>query len=516
MMVRECVLLMSMVSGAFSAAGQTFYGIEWQTSLGGSLAEEAYGVCTVPTGYLVLGGTASVDGQVAGNHGGQDLWLAHIDDSGVMTWQRALGGTNQDWGYGVASFTDGGCAVVGEVTSNNGDVSGNHGSLDAWVAHLDPAGELIWQRAFGGSGGDGAYAVAVMPDSGLMLTGHAKSSDGDVIGHQGAGIHSDFWTLRLSPSGELLWQSTIGGSLNDIAHGLEVLGDGGAIVVGETFSQDGQVVGAHGMRDVWVCRLSPDGELLWSTALGGSQDDIAYDVLATTDGGVLVVGETQSNDGDVYGGHGGRDAWVIRLGSTGGVLWQRPLGGSGNDYFSAVVQASPDSYLIAGRTTSVSGNVGGNHGMEDVWLALIGEPNTLLWQACYGGSLNDRGRAMVAAPSGGYVLAGASSSSDGDVTFNNGQTDFWVARLGDYTAIRAVADPLVQISPNPAIGMLKISLPIGQIAIVSLVDMQGREALRATAQGSIIWLDVGDLSPGIFCVRIELADGVVQRVLAIE
>ena len=110
------------------------------------------------------------------------------------------------------------------------------------------------------------------------------------------------------------WQKCLGGNSWDRAYSVQQTSDDGYIVAGYTDSNDGDVSGYHGGGDVWVVKLDRYGNIKWQKALGGSYDDKAYSVQQTSDGGYIVAGSTYSNDGDVSGNHGEDDVWVVKLG----------------------------------------------------------------------------------------------------------------------------------------------------------------------------------------------------------
>ena len=131
-------------------------------------------------------------------------------------------------------------------------------------------------------------------------------------GNHGDG-DADFWVVKLSSTGSLQWQKCLGGSRDDSAHSIQQTSDGGYIVAGFTDSNDGDVSGNHGGWDVWVVKLNSTGSLQWQKCLGGSDFDYAYSIQQTSDGGYIVAGGTYSNDGDVSGNHGDMDFWVVKL-----------------------------------------------------------------------------------------------------------------------------------------------------------------------------------------------------------
>lgn len=213
------------------------------------------------------------------------------------------------------------------------------------------------------------------------------------------------------------------------AQSIELTNDGGFIVAGSTHSDDGNVSGNHGMSDFWIVKLDSEGVLEWQKCLGGSGHDWAHSVQQTADGGYILAGSTESNDGDVTGNHGGQDFWIVKLKEDGELEWQRCLGGSSNDTASAVQQTIDGGYIVSGYTESNDGDVSGNRGNSDYWLVKLSSSGDLLWQKCLGGSDHDYSHSLQQTTDGGYILAGSSRSNDGDVTGNQGDYDFWVVKL---------------------------------------------------------------------------------------
>lgn len=111
--------------------------LEWQKSLGGSGIDIAFSIVqTLDGGYSVAGASNSNDGDVTGNHGGFDYWIVKLDEMGEIEWQKSLGGRNWSYAYSHQQSLDGGLIVGGRSTSNDGDVTGNHGDSDYWIVKL--------------------------------------------------------------------------------------------------------------------------------------------------------------------------------------------------------------------------------------------------------------------------------------------------------------------------------------------------------------------------------------------
>ncbi|OAA31353.1 hypothetical protein AT15_07600 [Kosmotoga arenicorallina S304] len=408
--------------------------IQFAKALGGSDEDVAFSIIqTRDGGYVVAGYTKSNDGDVSGNHGGFDYWVVKLDGTGATQWQRCLGGSSYDYAISIIQTNDGGYVVAGWTASNDGDVSGNHGYYDYWVVKLNNTGAIQWQKCLGGSYNDWAKSVYQTNDGGYVVAGITYSSDGDVSGNHG---YSDYWVVKLDSTGNIQWQKCLGGSYNDWAESIIQTSDGGYVVAGFTESNDGDVTGNHGERDYWVVKLDGTGDIQWQRCLGGSGDDYAWSIIQTRDGGYVVAGITYSNDGDVSGNHGYYDYWVVKLNNTGAIQWQKCLGGSSYDYAISIIQTNDGGYVVAGWTASNDGDVSGNHGYYDYWVVKLNNTGAIQWQKCLGGSSYDFVYSIIQTNDGGYVVAGYTDSNDGDVSGNHGGLDYWVVKLDSTGAIQ--------------------------------------------------------------------------------
>jgi len=410
--------------------------MQWQRCIGGSSGEFGYRVQMATDGGYVVGGfTMSTDGDVTGNHGARDYWMAKVDAGGNLIWQHCYGGTEIETAYGLTAMPDGGWVLCGTTQSTDGDAGdcsmGPGGN--AWVVRTDALGELIWQTCLGGSGNYGAGftdAVAT-PDEGLVLAGGTGYMDGIGVGNHGG---SDFLLVELDASGALEWSHCYGGSGYEGANAIKPTSDGGYVVAGTISGPaDGDVdTGDDG--GIWVIKTAADGVLTWNRRMGGlggpGQGDEVRDIVQTPDGGYLVVGSTGSNGGDVSGNHGGYDAWLVKLDASGAMVQQRCFGGTDTDYAYRIAYAGSGRYVIVGLSASNDGDVSGNHGSGDIWVFMLDPDFNLLWQKCLGGSMAEYGFGIARTADNGTIITGYTGSNDGDVSGNHGSLDAWVVKLG--------------------------------------------------------------------------------------
>lgn len=473
--------------------------IQWQKSLGGSSVDAALSIQqTTDGGYIVAGHSYSNDGDVSGNHGLYDYWIVKLNNTGDIQWQKSLGGSGRETAYSIQQTTDGGYILAGDSESNDGDVTGNHGGTDYWVVKLDSAGSIVWEKSLGGTLYDVAHSIFQTSDGGYVVAGESYSNDGDVTGNHGSG---DYWVVKLDHTGDIQWQKSLGGSDRDVAHSIRQTADGGYIVAGGSESNDGDVSGNHGDYDFWIVKLNEVGDIQWQKSLGGSDFDWARSIQQTADGGYIVAGWSESNSGDVSGNHGLYDYWVVKLNNVGDIQWQKSLGGSDYERARSIEQTTDGGYIVAGFSASNDGDVSGNHGSYDHWVVKLDHVGDIQWQKSLGGSGNDRAYSAQQTADGGYIVAGQSKSNDGDVTGNHGYSDYWVVKLYPDNLGITEYSPQIAVYPNPVTTVLNISAnePVKSVTVYNLL---GQKVMSSSHFEATLQLDISGLPAGLYFMEI--------------
>ena len=349
--------------------------ILWQKTLGGSNIEVGHSIQqTKDGGYIVAGFTLSNDGDVSGNKGLVDCWVVKLNNTGVIQWQKTFGGSKEDRTHFIQQTQEGGYILAGYTNSSDWDVSSNHGLTDFWVVKLTTTGIIEWEKALGGTGVDEAYSITQTTDGGFLVTGTTRSNNGDVSGNNG---NQDFWTVKLTNSGTIEWQKALGGSGADDGRLGYQTNDGGYLIAGTQGSGDGQISESQGKTDYWVVKLNHTGDILWEKSLGGSDEDGLNAMQATNDGGCILAGFTQSKDGDVMNNDVIADIWVVSLDSVGGIKWSKTFGGTEAEFAGNIQKTMDGGYVIAGSAESNDGDVSGNHGSSDFWIVKLSPESSL-------------------------------------------------------------------------------------------------------------------------------------------
>jgi hypothetical protein len=387
--------------------------IKTRNAYGGTDMDEFYSVvATDDGGYIAVGTTNSKNGDVSGLHGNwEDAWVIKIDAKGDKVWQKTLGGSDRDGALNIIKTNDGNFLILAGAGSVDGDLTGlgdgawlikmgkngnviwqkrvsnagaaaiipaagggymllgnansSSGFSDYQVTKITDDGNKIWQKTYGGTGADAAYSIVAASDNGYIIAGSAQSNDGDVTGNHG---FDDFWIVKIDDNGNKVWQKSYGGTNVEFCNSITKTNDGGYVIAGITESNDGDVSGNHGSSDNWVIKIDAAGNKVWQKTLGGSNQERAYHILSTSDGGLLVSGLTWSSDGDVASFHGATDAWVVKLGSNGNKIWEKTLGGTDEEWINFALEVTPNNYVLVGATFSDDIDVVGLHGYGDAWL----------------------------------------------------------------------------------------------------------------------------------------------------
>jgi hypothetical protein len=285
--------------------------------------------------------------------------------------------------------------------------------------------QFFWQKLYGGMRDEHGMAVAPVAGGGYLIAGTSESTDGDVGRNNGL---TDMWVVKLNADRSIAWQKVFGGSGSDGATSIAALADGSCVVAGYTSSTNGDGTGNHGSTDYFIYKLDAGGNVVWKRILGGTAGDMANAVIATSNG-FVVAGYSSSTNGDVTGNHGLSDYWIVWLDANGTLIRQRSYGGYDYDQANSITSTADGGYMVAGGTMSTDGDVTGNNGSYDYWILKLNATGDIEWQKSYGGSGSDKPQSIAAAKDGGYYIAGNSNSNNGDVTGNHGNDDYWVVKL---------------------------------------------------------------------------------------
>jgi hypothetical protein len=361
----------------------------YSTYLGGSLDEVGQSIAVDSAGSVyVTGYTGSPDFPTvnpiqATNHGIHDAFVTKISpDGSALTYSTYLGGSSDDYGWGIAVDSAGNAHVTGDTPSRDFPVVNaiqptfhEGANFNSFVSEINAAGSaLIYSTYWGGSGGEGGSRVAVDQAGNTYIGGYTFSPDFptvNAIQPTYAG-NVDAYLTKLSPDGQKVIYSTfLGGSGFEYGWDVAVDSAGNAYMTGFTQSTDFPTTHAlqptnHGNTNAFVAKINPTGNaFVFSTYLGGSDTDLGTSIAADSSGNSYVGGYAKSTDFPTAHAiqptnHGGFDAFVAKISGNGGaLLYSTYLGGTANESeFDAgyrdlgIAVDSAGSAYVAGTTKS--------------------------------------------------------------------------------------------------------------------------------------------------------------------
>jgi hypothetical protein len=294
--------------------------MEWEQTFGSSGDDYAQSVQQTADGGYIIAGTTNSYGA-----GGSDFYLVKADASGNMEWDSTFGSSGFEVAYSVQQTTDDGYIILGETQFYGA------GGSDFYLVKADASGNMEWQQTFGGSDGDYAKSVQQTTDGGYIMTGYTTSY---------AAVNADFYLVKADASGNMEWDSTFGANNDNLGYSVQQTTDGGYIIGGQTANYSADWYG------VYLVKADALGNLEWDSAFGNGDYDDAYSVQQTADGGYIIGGVTWS-----YGAGEG-DFYLIKTDTSGNMEWQKTIGGSEDEYAWAVRQTTDGGYIVAGETWS--------------------------------------------------------------------------------------------------------------------------------------------------------------------
>jgi hypothetical protein len=257
--------------------------------------------------------------------GKNDIYLIRLDSLGNVLWERTYGGTENDFGRSVQVTSDNGFIICGTTDSYGAGYS------DLYLIRTNEAGDTLWTRTFGGSGGESGMAVRQTADGGFIAIGSTGSF--------GTG-YSSIYAVRVNAAGDSIWAKTYGGTRADFGSGIEIAFDGGFLFSGWTASY------GAGFYDAYLVKTDTDGNFLWHRTYGGEREDRAYSVQLALDGGYILTGTMEGSGTRLL------DIYVIKTDPSGFAVWEQTYGGSKSDYGRLIFQEAGRDYMLIGDTYS--------------------------------------------------------------------------------------------------------------------------------------------------------------------
>jgi hypothetical protein len=355
--------------------------VQWQNSIGGSGDDILSFIQQTSDGGYILGGSSisPVSGdKTETSLFYNDYWVVKLDTAGNIQWQRTVVKSGDDNLTSLQQTSDGGYILGGYSNAAMFDDKSEKtlGYYDYLVVKLDAAGNIQWQKLIGETNYDYLRYIQQTSDGGYILGGYSNSYNG---GKKTEFLYNfdDYLVVKLDAAGNIEWQKAIGGKFDDNLMSVQQTSDGGYILGGYSNSaiSGDKTEKSFRLYDYWVVKLSASGNIEWQNTIGGSGNDCLMFAQETSDGGYILGGYSNSPiSGDktekIYGVN---DYWVVKLDVSGNIQWQKTLGGSDDDYLNSMRQTSDGGYILGGSSESYdSGNkTESAKGYLDYWVVKL-------------------------------------------------------------------------------------------------------------------------------------------------
>lgn len=429
-----------------------------------SLEQEGQDVVAMPDGgYLIAGYTTT---SILYD---SDVYVIKTDAFGNKLWSKTYGGNKPDFPYHMLPTTDGNYFLVGYSQSYGG------GDLDILLIKIDPNGNQLWLKTYGGTGNDYARDITATTDGNYMIVG---SSNSQSTTGQNANL------IKIDPTGNVIWSKTYGGSANDHGSIVKQCSDGGYIMLGQTYSY------GVGNGDAYLVKTDSGGDTLWTKTFGGAQNDEGVSLVVNNDNSFTFLVRDSSGAGKDI------DVRITKTTSNGNLVWSKLYGGGQKDTPKMIQQTTDGGYVLA----AISRSFGWIN--PDMWILKCTSTGDTTWTQHYGGANHEHCYAVREQTDGSYIAVGKTDSygPDMDAIFlklnSNGTLAVGIPELTDASAIK--------LYPNPSDGNLNLDLTKFKAKKITVIDVLGTEIYSKELNSETqITINLQNKKTGVYFVKSE-------------
>jgi hypothetical protein len=414
----------------------------WDKRFGGTDNESLSStLSSSPTDYLFGGNTSSgQDGDKSQpTQGGIDFWVVKTDSSGTKLWDKRYGGSETDQMTSMIYTSDGNILLGGPSTSGiSGDrTEGTRGTSDFWIVKTDISnGNKIWDKRYGGSSTETLNSMILTADNGFLLGGSSSSvgSGGEKTSPNKG--NSDYWIVKTDANGIKLWDKNFGNPLGTNGLIKVIAVSGGYLLCGTanpSAAGGDKTQNTRGGYDFWIVKVDASGNKMWDKVIGGTGNDELSDAVEVT-GGILLYGISGSGiSGEkTTNAKGMLDYWLVKIDNSGNVLWDKTYGGLSNEFPSKMKVLGDGSIVMVGNSDSgISGDkTEASRGGSDYWIVKADANGNKIWDKTFGSNVGESLTGVIINSDDSYVFAGSSGGGvSGDKTQNaQGNNDFWIIK----------------------------------------------------------------------------------------
>lgn len=381
-------------------------------------------ISTSDKGYLLYG---FIKRNVPVQLNGYDWGIYKLDSCGNKQWDKFFMGITPGVElYSVKQTLDKGYLLVGRGSASTIDFPVNYGSGDPWVFKLDSLGNVQWKKNVAGSPeDDGYYSSCILPDSSYLLGGFYNQRKIIAFPQNS----SDYGRLtRLDKNGNIIWDNIIDTSIIGVVWDIIITNDNKIIVVGFSNNLSNPNSPNYVQPDAKIVQYALDGTLEWNKTIKGPLQETFRSVLVDQLNNIYVTGYTNSTTGEFASSHGSTDIMLYKFDQLGNKIWGKLIGGTSFEDAFDMEFLNPGTILITGTSGSVDGDFFVNHGGLDAYILKVDTSGNVLSNQSFGGTGSERALSITINKDQSYVLAGYTSVSS---IFSNTSVDIFISKFKD-------------------------------------------------------------------------------------
>ncbi len=457
---------------------------------------------------------ASVD-KTENSRGDYDFWVICLDQNDQIVWEKTIGGTNIDLPSDLLISSDQNIYIGGTTKSPTSFEQTNslYGSWDAWLIKMNSSGNILWDKNYGGTALDGFSDLIELPSGNIMAFGSSASSNsGNKTSSSYGSI--DVWCLKLNSNGTILNDWSIGGAEIDTRPIVVQSSPNHLKLVCESLSNISglKTENCFGSTDLWVLDLDTNCTIQQQKTIGGSDIDGVSDILLNNNGDLLILSQSWSNISGLKSenSYGLMDTWLLLLNNDLDIVFQKTIGGVGQDYGSRIHELANGNIVVAANSDSPQNTfkTEANIGLMDVWMYAVDANFNFIADQTLGTASDDNvvDFELEQNALNINVLACSSGGAENDKSCpGNGSFDIWGIDFNSTLSLNELTTKHdFNVFPNPASNNLNISVKIDQPLIIELVDFSGKIINQFIISSDIESFDISNLSNGIYWLKFQI------------
>ncbi len=441
--------------------------IVWSKNFGGSGWDSPWKIELINDQIIVVGFSNSQEFGENFNTYNKAFCLL-LDENGELQELNTFAEEENNLLFDIVAAEDGNY-LAGGIIQNGLDPINEIPIYDYWIIKLSPKGELIWSKSYGGSKDDWLTRILPIGNNEFILVGNAPSSDGQISNSE----NGDIWLVKIDADGNIIWDKSFGNDYNSFIEAATILSDGNILLAANLF-EPGQ------SWDINLIKIDPNGEQLWANELGGDNLELTEDVIEAANGDILLTGDSASENSELPKG-----SFIIRYDSEGNVIW---ISGFEFDIYQSKINQRSNGTI----------DVFGTYGSSIEHKTFSGDG--LLLNRYIVTENNTNHFSSIKSIPNGYLVSGISSFEE------DFPTSIWIFKLIDPTLSNTNHDfAQFDIFPNPASNKIQINSQDKSFNKIEILNQLGQnlETYELKSESHTFHLDLSSYENGIYFLKIQ-------------